>query len=587
MILHIAILLSSLTVMAAPGPHGMTIRWYASKPNQPLVAHIVRVAPDGKRTSLPDIRHDIDEQHSAVFEEIATIEAALKYGFATIDQSASLGMRYTYDVTLSDGESGVSNLTPPAGTRPVAAKMRIASLAATPQDRKIRISVTPVQQSGYVEFYRSSGGAFALVATVLCQGHGATVYTDAVPGGVRYAYRVAWMDAFGNVGPQSSPLFAAAKDLHHPAALEGLRAQASGSLVMLSWSASADRAVRAYDIYRAYANQNASRIATVSSTRHSYDDRVPEGSLVRYDVRARTTAGVEGFPSSGASLIVPKTTPPDAPRGLIARSVSAGVDLAWQPSRDRTITRYDVYRRAKNAVPFLLAQVTPSTHAYHVALPQGSGSTYLYGVGARDRFGNKSMPQRWVSAHALRALPQSAPPIAVTASAGFVQVAIAPLIDPDVAAQELYRSADGASAQRIATLAPAATSYRDRTIHRGHRYAYSLAALGRAGQTGKRSGQISVAVAAPAPSAPGLSARLLSDHLTVELRWPRASGIVGYAIVRRSPSGQTVTVAPLVRAFAYRDVLLPGMHGTYAYALRVVTQSGPSPTGPFTPVRVP
>jgi fibronectin type 3 domain-containing protein len=587
MMLHIAILIGSMTVMAAPGPHGMTIRWYASKPNQALVARVVRVGQNGTRVTLPDVQHVPDAQHNGLYAEIGTIETALKSGFATVDQTARTGARYTYDVLLSDGESGISNLTPRAGAKPVAAKMRIASLAATPQDRRIRLSVTPEQQGGYVQIYRSSGGAFVSVATVLCEGHGATVYSDAVPGGVRYAYRVAWMDAFGNVGPESAPLLATAKDFHHPAAIEGLRVQTQGSRVALSWSPSTDRTVRSYDIYRAYANHNPVRIASIPSSRSRYDDRVPEGSLVRYDVRARTVAGVEGFPSSGASLIVPKTAPPDAPSGLVAKPFSNGVELSWQPSRDQTITRYDVYRRAKNAAPFLLAQVMPSTRVYRVELPEGSGASYLYGVGARDRFGNRALPQRWVSAHALRALPQSAAPIAVTAAAGFAQVSLAPLIDPDVSAQQLYRSTDGAPAQRIVRLTPSATKYVDRTVRSGHRYAYSLAAVDRNGKTGVRSSQVSVAIAAAAPRAPSLSARLLGDHLTVELRWRQASGIVGYAIVRRSPNGQTVTIAPLVRAFAYRDVLLPGMHGIFAYALRIITQSGPSPAGPFTTIVVP
>jgi fibronectin type 3 domain-containing protein len=587
MMLHVAFLIGSMTVMAAPGPHGMTIRWYASKPNQALVAHVVRVGQDGTRAALPDVRHLPDAQQNGLFAEIGTIETALKYGFAAIDQTARAGARYTYDVTLSDGEGGVSNLTPPAGARPKAEKMAIESVRLAAQDRRIKVSVTPLQRSGYVEIYRSSGGAFALVATVLCEGHGATVYEDAVPGGIRYAYRVAWMDAFGNVGPESSLASATAKDLHHPAAIGSLRAQARGALVALSWAPSTDRAVRSYDIYRAYTNQNAARIASVPSGRTSYDDRVPEGALVRYDVRARTAEGVEGFPSSGASLLVPKTTPPDAPLGLTAKPASAGVDLAWQPSHDRTITRYDVYRRAKAGTPLLLAELAPQIRTFRVTLPARSAATYAYGIGARDRFGNKTMPQRWVDAHALRPLPQSAPPVAATAAAGFVQISFVPLLDPDVAKLQLYRSDDGASARRIATLSAAAKSYRDTAVHPGHRYAYSLAAVGRNGQIGVRSAQTSVALAAAAPRAPALTARLLKDRITVELHWPQASGIVGYAIVRRSPNGQVVTIAPLVRAFAYRDVLLPGSRGTYAYALRIITQSGPSPTGPFTRIAVP
>jgi hypothetical protein len=577
----------SIKVLAAPGPHGMTVRWYPRTPGTALVAHIARVAPGGTHANLPDVQHAVGK-HDLVYE-IGTVEMALAHGFATIDSTARSGARYRYDVTLSDGETGTSNLTPPAGSHPRADKMAIERISVTPEDRKIRIAVTPLQSGGYVNVYRSSGGSFRLVATVICQGHGATVYDDVVPAGAREDYRVAWMDMFGNVGPQSLPVGAIAKDLHHPLPVLDVHAQAHGSIVSLSWQRSEDRSVRSYDIYRAFANQNAKRIASVSAAQDAYDDRIPEGSVVRYDVRARTTAGVEGYPSSGASLLVPKTTPPDAPTGLRAKAVSAGVDLAWQPSRDPTITRYNVFRRDKIGAPFLLAQVPTSEHRYHVMLPAGSGAAFAYGVGAQDRFGNRTMPRTWATAHALRPMPASNAPIAVSVANGVAYVSVLPLVDPDVMGQALYRGSDGGAARKIATLSPKATRYEDPSVRAGHRYAYSLAAISRSGEAGVRSRAIGIAIAQSPPRAPALTARLLNDRMTVELHWPKASGsgIAGYSIVRRAPNGAIVTIAPLVRAFAYRDVLLPGTHGSYAYALRIVTNAGPSALGPFTSVRVP
>ncbi|MHB8147743.1 MAG: hypothetical protein ACYDGM_10865, partial [Vulcanimicrobiaceae bacterium] len=169
---------------------------------------------------------------------------------------------------------------------------------------------------------------------------------------------------------------------------------------------------------------------------------------------------------------------------------------------------------------------------------------------------------------------------------GTVSVYVAPLVDPDISGQRLYRSEDGHGARAIAKLAPKTARYNDRAVQAGHTYAYALAAIASDGAEGKRSAQVSVQMPAPLPRAPKISARLLRDGMTVELRWPHLSGIAGYMILRRGPDGATVTIAPLVAAFAYRDVLPAGAHGSYAYAVRIVTPSGVSPLGPFTSVSV-
>jgi hypothetical protein len=584
---YVALLLA-MTVWAAPGPNGMTIRWTPKAANDALTAHVVRIAPSGSRRALADAHQLADPKRLGAFAEISTIDIALERGFAAVDTGAQSGVRYRYEVTLSDGESGTSNLAPPAGAKPRLQRMAITKIESVAEDRRIRLIVQPLQHGGFIRVFRSAGAAFTPVATLVCQGSGDTIYEDNVPAGRRYAYRAAWIDIFGNIGPQSSTTFGIAKDLHHPAAIGGVRAVARGNTVLLSWQRSSDGAVRTYDVFRGYANENSVRIATVSATATSFQDRVPEGSIVRYDVRARTAAGIEGYPGSGASLLVPKTSPPDSPSGLTARAVADGIDLEWMPSRDRTVTRYDVFRRV-NRMPVLLAQVAASSRAFHVALPQGSLASYEYGVGAQDRFGNRVLPARWVTARVARKLPAAAAPLAASFNSGAVTVAVAPLTDPDVAAQRLYRRTDGAAAASIAPLSPKATAYRDVNVHPGHRYDYALAAVAKNGTIGARSAWVTARIPALAPHAPAVSAHLLRDRLTVELRWRRPTQrIAGYMIVRRAPNGTTVTVAPLVRAFVYRDVLLPNVHGAFSYALRIVTASGETTAaGPFTTVTVP
>ena len=86
-----------------------------------------------------------------------------------------------------------------------------------------------------------------------------------------------------------------------------------------------------------------------------------------------------------------------------------------------------------------------------------------------------------------------------------------------------------------------------------------------------------VALVGPKPSV-----TVVPGTTTLEVRWPAAPGYRGYALLRRDPAGNVITLDPLVRAFAYRDALATGAHGDFAYALRVVTVHGLGPAGPFT-----
>ena len=589
---------ADLPVFAAPGPSGMTVRWQPAHTNEPLTATVVRVAPDSSRVTLPPVARPndgvsetfnatVDRKNQGAIASLGAIAVALVRGDAVIDSGVRTGVRYRYEVTLSDGESGASNLTPPAGAKPRADKMAIVRVAAVGEDRSIRLTVTPQQHGGLLRISRGSGGPFEVVATAVCQGRGDTVYVDRVTPGPRYAYRVAWVDIFGNVGPDSEPAMAIAKDLHHAMPVTGVRATTRGSILTLTWNASTDSAVVSYDVLRGSSTTRLAQIGTIPAPRTTFTDRVTPGSILRYDVRARTRAGVEGMPSVGVSLLVPKTTPPDAPADLVAHSQRGSVELSWSPSHDQTVNAYEVYRRTKDSVPTLLAQVTSPAHSFGVDLPQESIASYEYGVGASDRFGNRTMPASWVTARALRStIPLAPAPLRVRFKSPVVILDLAPLVDPDVAALAVYKGDDAGGLTAIAKISPLAISFTDRAVTPGHRYAYALAAISREGSVGARSAAMSIRLLPAQLRSPALSAKLLSDGFTVELHWPETSDIVGYMIVRRAPDGTMTTVAPLVRAFTYRDVLPLGAHGSFAYAASIVTRAGPQQVGPFTSVTV-
>ena len=599
-----------MTVLAAPGPLGMTVRWFPRNANAPLTATLVRVEQNGRRSApiavnrpvsrsaalkgLPDGVADIaafntriDAKKQGILAEIGPLPTAIARGVAYVDADAAAPNQYRYEVRLSDGEHGSSNLSPKAGAKPRAARYAIHSMTATGGDRAIAIAADPAQRGGFVRVYRDDGAGFHAVAVVPCSRRGGVSFSDRVPPDRSYTYRVAFVDLFDNEGPVSPTATARAKDLHRPNSITGILVRPMGRAVMVSWKPLGDAAVGGYDVFRAPANGPFSRIATVDASRASYADAASPGTIYRYDVRAHTRAGIQSYASGGTALHVPKLVPPDAPLHLTTKALADGVTLTWPPSRDGTVRRYEVYQRAGTGRPVLLAQLPSSAREYRVPLVVNAPGRYSYGVGVQDRFGNRTAPAAWTTGGVNRTARALAfAPLALRTGARGIAISLVPLRDPDVTGQVVYRSTDGGKPVRLARIDATATRFDDASAQRGHDYAYSVAALTRDGTASAPSKPAAVRYAGTTLAAPAPQARVLADGLTVELQWPSARGIAGFQIVRRDPDGATSTIAPLVRAFSYRDTIAPGRRGTFAYALRVVGSNGVSAPSRYASVTI-
>jgi len=589
-------LLAALSVVAAPGPRGMTVRWFPHSPNAPLVATVVRIDPDGKRE--PPVRverpaaasafnADVDKRGVGFFANAGGVDVALMRGTAYVDAGALAGRRYQYAVTLSDGESGLSPISPPAGTRPPLNDYRVTMLSARTGDRRVVLTMQSATHHGNFNVYRSAGAAFARIAQVIGYEKGSEYDDAAAPLHRRIAYRVTVVDAFDNEGPPSQIVYGIARDLHRAPAPRNLRVRAMGNALLVSWDASPDASIGGYDVFRAEPPHAYVRIAQLGAQARRFADRVTPATKYVYDVRARSVDGVDGYTTGGAASFLPKTTPPDAPSGLAAKPSRDAVALSWNPSRDPATQDYEVYRRAPKAQAFLLKIVPVARRSYSDRLPMDARANYEYGVGAVDRFGNRAMPSKWVAARPVRTtIAQAAAPIGVTYAGGAVTIAMVPIVDEDVIAQRVLRADDGHALRALASLHVDQTRYVDRSVRAGHRYAYALATIERGGMQGAVSKTLGVFIPIPVASGPAPQVRLLADKRTVELHWPRASGLLGYQLVRRNPDGSRVVVEPLLRAFAYRDPLPKGARGRYAYALREIAPTGAGALGHFTWIEV-
>ena len=403
-----SLLLSALLVGAAPGPKGMTVRWFPAHETT-ATATVVRIDPNGTHESPVHIDHPAASDSAAGFNELGDVRLAIANGHAWVDSTAVRGTQYQYEVTLSDGETGTSTLSPPAGASPDLSRYRVASIEASGGDRFVHLTMRSSLGRGNFAIYRSTGGAFSRVAIALATTNPAS-YNDPAPVGTAVAYRVSVIDLFGNEGPQSTTVHATASDLHPPSPPLHLHSQATANAIVLSWDASTDPLASGYVVLRKTPGRKPAQIAQLGADARTYSDRVTPGMFYLYDVRTRSRYNVIGTTAGGASAMVAKTTPPDAPLGLRAQVKDGALNLTWRASHDPTTHRYEVFVRAdaKNK-PLLLAQLPTTTLAYNVSLPPGSTTAYTYGVGAQDGFGNKAAPTIWVAARLAQPSPSPSP----------------------------------------------------------------------------------------------------------------------------------------------------------------------------------
>jgi fibronectin type 3 domain-containing protein len=114
--------------------------------------------------------------------------------------------------------------------------------------------------------------------------------------------------------------------------------------------------------------------------------KVPNGDTVTFDAAI----------SSPQELVAHDVFPPAVPSGVQAVFAASdtgqgAVDLTWNPSLDRDLAGYFVYRRdqASNSEAIKLNREAIASPAYRDANVQ-PGATYVYSVSAIDERGNES-----------------------------------------------------------------------------------------------------------------------------------------------------------------------------------------------------
>ncbi len=356
------------------------------------------------------------------FAQIATSSVA---SFSDTGLAASTTYRYRVRATDAAGNvsanssivtattQAVPDTTPPTAPAGLAA----TAVSATQINLTWNASTDNVGVSGY-RVFRCTGASCTTFAQIATSAAASYSDTGLIPS-TTYQYRVQAVDAAGNLSADSNTVsMATLSDTTPPTAPAGLAATAvSTTQINLTWNASTDNVgVTGYRLERCQGAGCSSFAEIASPTGTSFGDTgLSASTSYSYRVRATDAAGnLSGYSNvpSATTQAVPDTTPPTAPVGLAAATVSATqINLTWSASTDNVgVTGYRLER----------CQGTGCSSFAEIALPAGTSfgdsglaasTSYSYRVRATDAAGNLSGYSNVASATTQTA-PDTTPPTA-------------------------------------------------------------------------------------------------------------------------------------------------------------------------------
>jgi fibronectin type 3 domain-containing protein/TolB-like protein len=176
--------------------------------------------------------------------------------------------------------------------------------------------------------------------------------STATSDGATYAYRVTTVNRVGGQSAACAPVQVATRPPPAPVLAEAK----SGELrcVPLAWKATPEEDVVRYDIFRAEQKGEKCKLLTQVQGRNTTawkDEKLTDGTLYRYQIRAVNAAGVASA-TAAELLAMTRGAPPVVAGVQVASGLPGEVRLVWQSSPDATVLGYDIQRSEGADGPF-------------------------------------------------------------------------------------------------------------------------------------------------------------------------------------------------------------------------------------------
>ena len=491
------------------------------------------------------------------------------------DTGLTEGTTYFYRVRATNavGDSAYSaEASATTGTTPPDAPSGLT--ATTISSSQINLSWTDVaNETGFkIERKTGVGGTYSQIATV---GAGIVTYNNTgLTANTTYYYRVRATNAGGDSG-YSNEANATTLDVA-PAAPSGLSATSiSSSQINLSWTDNATNETGFKIERKTGSGGTYAQIATTGADVTTYNDTgLTEGTTYFYRVRATNAVGDSAYSAEASATT--GTTPPDAPDGLTATTISSSqINLSWT----------DV----ANETGFKIERKTGAGGTYSQIATVGAGvvtynntgltvnTTYYYRVRATNAGGDSPYSDE-VSATTLDAIPTAPSGLTATAvSTSQINISWTDNSSNETGFKIERKIGSGGTYAEITTVGANVASYNDTGLSGATTYYYRVRATNAIGDS-SYSNEANATTSTAIPAAPsGLTATAASSS-QINLAWTdNSSNETGFKIERKTGAGGTYSQIATVAAgvVAYSDTALV-VNTTYYYRVRATNAGGDS-----------
>lgn len=426
-------------------------------------------------------------------------------------------------------------------------------------------------------------------------------YMDAdAPQGREVRYTVVGIDIFGRETRAAAPLAVVIPDFAASYPPEGLKAEAAGGKILLTWKPSDRSNTAGYLIERAAYREGPWVLLTQAllprSTARFEDVGVKAGQRLYYRITARDKTERTGPPSVPVMVVARAAGAPAAPANLRAALGTQRIQLAWDPVPGAVAYQVERTDPASDRWTPLASRTTPEPR-YDDPLVTGQKGVLRYRVVAVAGDNTMGAPSESLEVPLPRNAPPSAPRITgFDGTGGRVTLSFVPSGDPaDTAGFYVTRASSVAAEPEVLQQQPlpaTARSYTDEHVLAGEQFVYRVVAVDAALNRSEASAPVTARVgetalaAPPAPQAAFVAGAIPKVVVTFQ---PPPPG--NLAVVQRRAAGETQwtdVAGPAPPGAGQASDLRPPKGGRASYRLYYKTPLGtPGPPSPAVEVEIP
>ena len=385
---------------------------------------------------------------------------------------------------------------------------------------------------------------------------------------IRYSFWIRGAGYFGEELTASDTLTVTIGDYTPPPSPKNIEGKADSMNVRLNWQRSVSEDLSEQMVYRSTLSDGPFEKIHRCFSCDSFTDTIHVPGPYYYQIAALDHSGNTSY-SRKIFIEVQDVIPPAPPQNLLIESDTGQLILQWKENTEPDLAGYYLYRTVTENDPehYVFLNSEPLDTSYYVQdLPKITKNTFYYYAIAVDTSYNRSKPSEVAAGTLPDVLPPHQPFILnVRHTKAGIRITWKPVLDPDLAGYELYRSDSTTllNFQKVheKILSRADTTYLDPIVKPGVDYLYQLVARDSAGN-------------ASPPSTPFYYLSPASDDLSdvrimlkinykkhrqeARLRWETAGNteeLLGYVVYSSADAVRLRPVTGLLKANRWTESL--------------------------------